>query len=116
MMCDAMSPCHWRTTPQAWLCNNLLAANWGSAQQLAHVAILGNSFSTYVDRWALRRNDPGRPARLLQCSTEGEAQRVPVLTLGGPVSPGGRVGPCFHWVSVASPLVTCYHRRPHGCV
>lgn len=59
------------------LCDALLAANCGSAAQLASVAILGNRFSTYHQLWAPRRQAPPgqvRPDKLLQLCASGALQ------------------------------------------
>jgi hypothetical protein len=61
---------------QGVLCDNLLGANW-SPQALPRLAILGNSFSTYAERWS---GPPGlrpsttRPDRLLALVQAGEQQ------------------------------------------
>lgn len=60
---------------QGALCDNLLAANW-SPSDLPQLAILGNSFDTYRERWS---GPPGlrpsttRPDKLLQLVEAGEA-------------------------------------------
>jgi hypothetical protein len=59
---------------QGVLFDNLLGANW-SPQDLPRLAILGNSFATYAERWS---GPPGlrpsttRPDRLLALVQAGE--------------------------------------------
>jgi len=64
---------------QAGLTDNLLAANW-SARRLPNVAILGNAFSTYLDRWRAAGGKPSgaRPDRLLRLAEAGAVLEVPV--------------------------------------
>lgn len=62
------------------LCDNLLAANW-SPETLARLAILGNSFSTYQERWSGAPNmrpKTVRPGRLLQLVEAGAVLELPV--------------------------------------
>mmetsp|Transcript_36721 Transcript_36721/g.80000 ORF Transcript_36721/g.80000 Transcript_36721/m.80000 type:complete len:339 (-) Transcript_36721:457-1473(-) len=50
---------------EAVLYDNLLKANWSSST-LPYLAILGNSFRTYEDRWEMKpKAAPGRPAYIL---------------------------------------------------
>ncbi|KAL0027604.1 hypothetical protein WJX79_001199 [Trebouxia sp. C0005] len=53
------------------LYNNLLQANWGP-HQLHKIAILGNSFHSYVQRWAHRskKDNADRPHELLAMNAE----------------------------------------------
>lgn len=65
---------------QGVLCDNLLAANW-SPQDLTRLAILGNSFSTYQERWSgppNMRPKTVRPGRLLQLLEAGAVLELPV--------------------------------------
>ncbi|KAI8471053.1 MAG: hypothetical protein J3K34DRAFT_458516 [Monoraphidium minutum] len=64
---------------EAALCDTLLGANW-SAAALPNVAILGNSFSTYRERWAAPGAKPGgtRPGRLLRLAEAGAVLELPV--------------------------------------
>ena len=72
---DAATP---RTTPtmffmphcEAWLYENVLRAHWGRAGREAKPPLrahsfCGNTFETYVERWATRGGDPKRPRRVL---------------------------------------------------
>jgi hypothetical protein len=69
------------------LCDALLAAHWGVAP-LSALAILGNSFSSYAERWALGPGGPARraglapPARLLQLVAAGAVRELPVRDAG----------------------------------
>lgn len=42
---------------EEWMYDNVLAANWG-AEHLGRVAILGNSFSNYYDRFVASLGSP----------------------------------------------------------
>lgn len=57
---------------QANLCDSLLGANW-TAEQLSNIAILGNSFSTYHDRWSTPgfKSTAAKPDRLLRLVEAG---------------------------------------------
>lgn len=69
------------------LYNNLLKANWGS-HQLHKIAILGNSFHSYVQRWAHRskKDNADRPHELLAVSASGTAVELPVNEADFPVT------------------------------
>lgn len=69
------------------LYNNLLKANWGP-RQLCKIAILGNSFRAYAQRWALpsKKNSPDRPHELLAVSASGTALELPVDEADFPVT------------------------------
>lgn len=80
---------------QAALCDALLGANW-SVSCLGRIALLGNSFSSYVERWecggASRARPAGAgsgaaqpPARLLQLARARAVIEVPVPDHGYPV-------------------------------
>lgn len=61
------------------LCDNLLAANW-SPSALSQLAILGNSFSTYRERWSgALKPKTVRPDKLLQLVEHGESFAVLVV-------------------------------------
>jgi hypothetical protein len=60
------------------LCDNLLAANW-SAEALRRLAILGNSFDTYQQRWSgpsSGRPSTRRPDKLLALVEHGASQNT----------------------------------------
>lgn len=69
------------------LYNNLLKANWGP-HQLHKIAILGNSFHSYVQRWAHRpkKDNADRPHELLAVSASGTAVELPVNEADFPVT------------------------------
>ncbi|GBF96544.1 hypothetical protein Rsub_09127 [Raphidocelis subcapitata] len=64
---------------EAALCENLLAANWDPSR-LPRVAILGNSFASYWERWNGSASRPGgtRPERLLRLVEAGAVTELPV--------------------------------------
>ena len=74
---------------EADICDNLVAANWGTVQR-ARTAVLGNSFSLYAERWATAgsvqaQHRRARPEWLLRAVVEGAVLEVPVLDHGFPI-------------------------------